>query len=138
MEARFLSWLIYNFDNRLLVFYNSLNISIDMKNLSTTVKRDFLIAGLMIVAMLAWTPAGADETGTTFRVNGSDVSWSAGVGLTLPLAGSLSLDLRLTSIDTGQVPPDERQANTPPIPFRKEPGSDFRYTRAGVGLSFGF
>jgi len=109
-----------------------------MKNLSTTMRRDFLVAGLMIVAILAWTPAGADENGTTLHVNGSDVSWSAGVGLTLPLAGSLSLDLRLSSVDTGQVSPAERQANTPPIPFRKEPGSDFRYTRAGVGLSFGF
>ena len=109
-----------------------------MKNLSTMVKRTFLVAGLIIVAILVWTPVGAGENETSYRIDGSDASSSVGIGLTFPLAGSLSLALRLSSVDTGQVPPGQRQAYAPPIPFRKEPGSDLRYSRVGVGLSFGF
>jgi len=105
-----------------------------MKNLSTTVKRAFLVAGLMIVATLVCTvctPAGAGESR-------SDTSSSADIGLTFPLTQSLSLDLRLSSVNTGQVPPGETQLYAPPIPLHKEPGFDLRYSRVGVGLSFGF
>lgn len=109
-----------------------------MKNLSTVVKRAFLVAGLMIAAILVCTPAGAGENGTTFHMSRSDASSSAGIGLTFPLTESLSLDLRLSSVDTGQAPPGERQVYAAPIPFRKEPGSDLRYTRVGVGISLGF
>ena len=109
-----------------------------MKNLSTIMKRAFLVVGLMIVAILVWTPAGAGENGTAFHISGSDPSLSAGIGLTIPLTGSLFLDLRLSSIDTGQVRPGEILVYAPPIPFRKEPGSDLRYSRVGVGLSFRF
>jgi len=109
-----------------------------MKNLSTTVKRAFLVAGLMIVATLVCTPVGAGESGTPFHISGSDASSSADIGLTFPLTQSLSLDLRLSSVNTGQVPPGETQLYAPPIPLHKEPGFDLRYSRVGVGLSFGF
>jgi len=109
-----------------------------MMNLSSKVKRALLVAGLMIVAILVYIPAGAGENGTTFHISGSDASSSAGIGLTFPLTQSLSLDLRLSSVDAGQVPPDEKQLYVPPIPFPKEPGSDLRYSRVGVGLSFRF
>jgi len=95
------------------------------------VKRAILVAGLMIVAILVGTPAGAGESG-------SDASSSADIGLKFPLSQSLSLDLRLSSVNTGQVPPGETQLYAPPIPLPKEPGFDLRYTRVGVGLSFGF
>jgi hypothetical protein len=120
------------------VSYNNIITSIVMKNLSTMVKRAFLIAGLMIVAILVYTPAGAGENGITFHINGSDAPSSAGIGLTFPLTRSLSLDFGLSSVNTGQVPPVEKQLYAPPIPLPKEPGSDLRYSRVGVGLSFGF
>jgi len=109
-----------------------------MKDLSTIVKRAFLVVGLMIVAILVYTPASAGENGTTSHISGSDVSSSAGIGLTFPLTRSLSLDLRLSSVNTGQVPPGETQLYAPPIPLPKESGFDLRYSRVGVGLSFGF
>ena len=113
------------------VSYNITIISIVMKDLSTIVKRAVLVAGLMIVAILVCTPAGAGESG-------SDASSSAGIGLTFPLTQSLSLGLRLSFVNTGQVPPGETQPYAPPIPLPKEPGFDLRYSRVGVGLSFGF
>jgi len=102
-----------------------------MKDLSTIVKRAILVAGLMIVAILVCTPAGAGESR-------GDASSSAGNGLTFSLTRSLSLDLRLSSVNTGQVPPGEKQPYAPPIPLPEEPGFDLRYIRVGVGLSFGF
>lgn len=109
-----------------------------MKNLSTIVKRAFLVVGLMIVASLVYTPAAAGENGTPFHISVSDPSSPAGIGLTLPLTQSFSLDLRLSSINTGQVPPGETQLYAPPVPIPKEPGSVLRYSRFGVGLSIGF
>ena len=120
------------------VSYNVYIISIVMKNLSTIVKSGLLVAGLMIVAILVCTPAGAGENGTTFHISGSDASSSVGIRLTFPLTRSLSLDFGLSSVNTGQVPPGETQLYAPPIPHPKEPGFDLRYTRVGVGLSFGF
>ena len=120
------------------VSYNNITIPIVMKNLSPMVKRAFLVAGLMIVAILVYTPAAAGENGTTFHISGSDASSSAGIGLTFPLTQSLSLDLRLSSVDTGQVPPGQKQLYVPPIPLPKDPESDLRYSRVGVGLSFRF
>jgi hypothetical protein len=80
-----------------------------MKNLSTTVKRGFLVAGLMIVAILVYKPVVAGENGATLSTNGSDVSPSAGTGLRISLTPSFSLDLRLNSVETSQVPHDEKQ-----------------------------
>ena len=59
-------------------------------------------------------------------------------GLIIPLTPSVSLDLRLSSVDTGQAPTGENQSSVPPIPIPKAPGSDLRYSRLGVGLSFRF
>jgi len=95
------------------------------------VKRAILVAGLMIVAILVCTPVGAGESR-------SDASSSASTGLTFSLTRSLSLDLRLNSVNTGQVPPGEKQPYAPPIPLPEEAGVDLRYIRVGVGLSFGF
>ncbi len=110
-----------------------------MKNLSTIVKRAFLVAGLMIVAILVSTPAGAGESGTTFHIGGNDAfSQLRGAGLRIPLSESFSLDLNLSSVDTGQSPTGERQFGAPPIPLPRPPESDLRYTRFGVGFSFRF
>lgn len=110
-----------------------------MRNLSTIMKRAFLIAGLTIVTILVYTPAGAGESGPTFHISGSDAfSLSGGTGLRIPLTGSLSLDLNLSSVDTGQSPTGERQFGGPPIPLPRPPESDLHYTRFGVGFSFRF
>jgi len=121
-----------------------------MKNLSTTLKRAFLVLGIMGVAILVYTPAGAGEYGTTFALSESDFhldsdlsdshsgNASSDHGLIIPLTPSVSLDLRLSSVDTGQAPTGENQSSVPPIPIPKAPGSDLRYSRLGVGLSFRF
>lgn len=93
----------------------------------------------MIVAILVYTPAGAGESGTTFHTSGSDAfSLSGGAGLRIPLTGSFSLDLNLSSVDTGQSPTGERQFGGPPIPLPRPSESDLHYTRFGVGFSFRF
>jgi hypothetical protein len=121
-----------------------------MKNLSTALKKAFLVLGLMIVGILVCTLAGAGEDGTTLAFSGRDFyprsnlsdnhpeNASGATELIISLTRSLSLDLRLSSVGTGQVPPGEKQLGTPPIPIPKAPGSDLRYSRLGVGLSFGF
>ncbi len=121
-----------------------------MKNLSTTLKKAFLVVGLMIVAILVCPPTGAGEDGTTSAISGRDFyprgnlsdnrpeNSSGATGLIISLTQSLSLDLRLSSVGTGQALPGEKQLSTPPIPIPKAPGSDLRYSRLGVGLSFGF
>ena len=121
-----------------------------MKNLSTTLKRAFLVLGIMGVAILVYTPAGAGEYGTTFALSESDFhlhsdlsdshsgNASSGHGLIIPLTPSVSLDFRLSSVDTGQAPTGENQSSVPPIPIPKAPGSDLRYSRFGVGLNFRF
>ena len=121
-----------------------------MKNLSTTRKRAFLVVGLMIVAILVYTPAGAGEHETTSTLSGNDFyarrdpsdnhsgNASPFTGLMISLTRSLSLDLRLSSVGIGQAPLGEKQVGAPPIPIPKAPGSDLRYSRLGVGFSFGF
>jgi len=120
-----------------------------MKNLSTTLKKAFLVVGLVIVAVLVRAPANAGEDGLNFALSGKDLhphsnpsdnhseNVSSDIGLTIPLTRSFSFDLALSSVDTGQVPPGEKKLGTPPIPIPK-PGSDLRYSRLGLGLSFGF
>jgi hypothetical protein len=121
-----------------------------MKILSTTLRRAFLVLGIMGVAILVYTPAGAGEYGTIFALSESDFhlhsdpsdshsgNASSGHRLIIPLTPSVSLDLRLSSVDTGQAPTGENQTSVPPIPIPKAPGSDLRYSRFGVGLSFKF
>ena len=121
-----------------------------MKDLSATVKKSVLVVGLIIAAILACQPANAGEGVTTFSISGKDF-YSRGnlnsnnrenppgaTDLMIPLSGSFSLDLRLSSVDRGQSPSGEKEFGAPPIPLPKTPGSDFRYSRLGVGLSFGF
>ena len=108
-----------------------------MKNLSKTLKRAFLVAGLMIAAILVYKPVGAGENGTTLS-SGSDVSLSAGTELRIPLTRSFSLDLRLSSIDTSQAPDGEKQLYTSPIPVPKAPEFGLHHYRLGAGLSFRF
>jgi len=121
-----------------------------MKNLSTTPKKAFLVVGLMIIAILVYTSAGAGENATPSAPSGGDFylrgnlsndhpeNASGATELIISLTRSLSLDLRLSSVGTGQAPPGDKQWGTPPIPILKAPGSDLRYSRLGVGLSFGF
>jgi hypothetical protein len=121
-----------------------------MKNLSITLKKAFFVVALMIAAVLAYTPARAGEDGINSNLSGRDLylhsnltdnhsdKASGNIGLAIPLTGSLSLDLGLSSVGTGQVPPGEKKPDTPPIPITKSPGTDLRYSRLGVGLSFGF
>ncbi len=121
-----------------------------MKNLSITLKKAFLIVGLIIAAVLVHTPAGAGEDGLNFALRGKDLysrgnlsnnhleSASGVTDLMIPLSGSLSLDLRLSSVGRGQSLPGETQPGTPPIPIPRSPGSDLRYSRLGLGVSFGF
>ncbi len=121
-----------------------------MKNLSTTLKKAFLVIGLIFAAVLAYTLAGASEDGITSshneghlysggNLNSNPPDSSAGAAdLMIPLSGSFSLDLRLSSVGRGQSLPGETQPGTPPIPIPRSPGSDLRYSRFGLGLSFGF
>jgi len=121
-----------------------------MKNLSTALKKAFLIVGLTIVAILVCTPAGAGDEWTASALGGRDFhgrsnlgdnrleNASQGTGLIISLTRSLSLDLRLSSVSKGQAPPIENQSGTPPIPIPNETGSGLRYSKLGVGLRFGF
>ena len=121
-----------------------------MKNLLRTLKRAFLVVGIMGVTILVYSPAGAGEYGTTFGLSGSDSharsdlsdnlsgNSSSNHGLIISLTRSVSLDLRLSSVSTGQAPTGENQSSAPPIPIPKTPGFDLRYSRLGVGLSFRF
>jgi hypothetical protein len=121
-----------------------------MKNLSTTLERAFLVLGIIGIAISVCTPAGAGDYGTRFTLSGSDFlarsglsdnhpgNASSDVGLIISLTRSVSLDLKLSSVGTGQAPTGENQSSAPPIPIPKAPGSDLRYSRLGVGLSFGF
>ncbi len=118
-----------------------------MKNLSTTLKG--FVVGLMIAAMSVCTVANAGDGGMTFSISAKDFlprsnlshnpeNARGGTDLIVPLSGSLSLDLRLSSVGRGQSSPGEKEPGTPPLPISKAPGSDLRYSRLGVGLSFGF
>jgi hypothetical protein len=121
-----------------------------MKNLSKTMKRAFLVVGIMSVAILVHTPVSAGEEGASFALSGSGFharsnlsdnhsgNASSDMGLIIPLGRSVALDFRLSSVGTGQAPAGENQSSAPPIPIPKAPGSDLRYSRLGVGLSFRF
>jgi len=121
-----------------------------MKNLSTTLKKGSFVVGLMIAAILVCKPANAGEGGMTFSITGKDFysrgnlnsnnheNPGAATDLMIPLSRSLSLDLRLSSVGRGHSPSGEKEFGTPPIPILRAPGSDLRYSRLGVGLSFGF
>ena len=121
-----------------------------MKDLLTTLKKAFLVVGLMIVAISVCTPAGAGEEGTTSAFCGGNFcssdnlgdnhpeNASHNTGLIISLTRSVSLDLRLSSVNTGKAPPGENQSGTPPIPIPNEAGSGLRYSRFGAGLSFRF
>ncbi len=113
-------------------------ISVVMKNLSATLKRAFLITGLVIVAILMYKPAGAAENGTSLSTGGGNLSVSAGTELRIPLTPLLSLDLRLTSIDPSQTPSGEGQLYVPPIPMPKTSEFGLVHYRFGAGLSFKF
>ncbi len=121
-----------------------------MKNLSATLKAGFFVVGLTIAAILVCQPANAGEGVMSFSIsekdfcsrsnlNSNNLGNPSGVtDLMIPLSGSLSLDLRLSSVGRGQSPSGEKEFGTPPIPVPKAPGSDLRYSRLGIGLSFEF
>ncbi len=123
-----------------------------MNNLSTILKRASLVAGLIIAVILVCEPAGAGEVGMTFPITwngfyaGSHlskndslgVSPSNGTKLTIPLTGSLSLDLSLSSLDTGQTITRTEPFGTPPIPVGKPGEFGLRSTRLGAGFNFRF
>jgi hypothetical protein len=115
-------------------------------------KRVSLVAGLMIVFMLISTPAGAGEGGLTFRISGRDfyvrsdlssndsgsILSSGRTKLTIPLAGSVSLDLSLSSVNTGQAISGAKPFDAPPIPVTRPGDSDLRLYRLGADFSFRF
>ena len=114
-----------------------------MKNLSTTLKRAFLVLGIIGVAILVCTPAGAGDYGTRFTLSGSDFlarsglsdnhpgNASSDVGLVISLTRSVSLDLKLSSVGTGQAPTGENQSSPPRSRFPRRP--DLTYGTAGLG-----
>ncbi len=122
----------------LTMFALDLIIFIVMKNLSTTLKRAFLISGLVIVAILLYKPVGAGESGTTLPTGGSNLSLSAGTELRIPLTPSLSLDLKLTTIDPSQTPSGEGRLYVPPIPMPRASEFGLDHYRFGAGLGFKF
>jgi hypothetical protein len=115
-------------------------------------KRAFCVLGLIIAVILVCRPTGAGEVGPTFPISGTDFhiprnlsddhsgadSLFPSIGLRIPLPGSLSLDLSLSSVNTGQAPADEKQLYAPPIPLPKASEFDLRYSRIGAGFSFRF
>ena len=123
-----------------------------MNNPSTILKSTCLVVGLMIAVILVCKPAGAGEVGMTFPITGRGfyagthlskndslgVSPSNGTKLTIPLAGSLFLDLSLSSVDTRQAINGADPFGAPPIPVMKPGEFDLRSYRLGVGLGFKF
>jgi hypothetical protein len=118
-----------------------------MKNSSMKLKRTTLAVGVMIVATLVYiSTAGAWES-TAFPIAGSnayahgdlitnhwgDASLLSGTKLTIPLTGSLSLDLNLSSVDIGQAIIGATPLGASTIPPAK-PGP----YRLGAGVSFRF
>ena len=121
-----------------------------INNPSTILKKAFFAVTLIISALLVYTPAGAAESWPALSLSGENSyarndssdnhsgNASHDVGLILSLTQSLSLDLRLGSVDTGQARTGQKELGAPPIPISKAPGSDLRYSRLGVGLVLGF
>lgn len=114
-----------------------------MKDLLMKLKKAFLAFGIITVGVLLYTAYGACEEGVTlhFRSDGLASNLNndhSDVGLSIPLSRSIFLDFRLSAVETGQSPAGENPSSAPPIPIPKAPGSDLRYGRLGVGLSFSF
>jgi len=138
------------FDKDLFVFYHTDYIDLMINNSSTTLKKAFFTITFIIAALLVYTPAGAAESWPALSLSGENSppsndssdnhsgNPSRDVGLILSLTRSLSLDLRLGSVDTGQAPIGQKEVGAPPIPISKAPGSDLRYSRLGVGFVLGF
>jgi hypothetical protein len=118
-----------------------------MKNISTKLKKIILAVGVMIVATLVSISTGGAWESTAFSIVGSDAhahgnlitnhwgdaSLQSGTKLTIPLTGSLSLDLNLSSVDTGQPITGAEPLGastilpTKPGPYRLEAGVSFRF-----------
>jgi hypothetical protein len=123
-----------------------------MNNLSMIFKSTCLLVGLMIVAILACKSAGAGEVEMTFPTtrsgfyNGnhlsendsSGISPSNGTKLKIPLTGSLSLDLSLTSVDTPQALTGAEPFSAHPIPVVKPGDLGLGSFRLGAGFEFRF
>jgi hypothetical protein len=124
-----------------------------MNNLLAMLKRTSLVVGLMIVGVLAYTPAGAGEDGLTTSMGGGNglyihgnlnsipsegVSLFGSTGLTIPVVRSLALDLNLSSVDTGRAITDSKPSGVPPIPTLKPGEVGLRSCRLGLGFSFRF
>jgi len=121
-----------------------------VEDLLAILKKAFLVLGIMSAAIFVCTPVGAGQEGTGFALKWSGFpvrsgpsdnhsgNGSSDMGFVISLTPSLSLDLKLSSVETGQAPAGETQSSVPPIPIPKAPGSELRYGRLGVGLSFRF
>jgi hypothetical protein len=104
-----------------------------MNNPSMILKSTCLVLGLIITIILVCNPAGAGEAGMTFPITQSGfyasshlsnnysggLSPSDGARLTIPVAGLLSLDLSLSSVDKGQILTGPKPFGAPPIPVAK-------------------
>jgi hypothetical protein len=122
-----------------------------MENPSMILKRASLVA-LVIVATLVYARASAGEEGVTFPMSESgfygrsdltndyseDISPPGGAGLTIPLTGSLSVDLSLSAVDGGQALTGVKPFGAPSIPVTKPGGVDLRSYMLGAGFSFRF
>jgi hypothetical protein len=129
--------------NDVLVSYNFCY----MKNISAKLKRITMAVGIMIVATLvsistggAWESKAFSNVGSDAYAHGDlitdhwgDASLQSGTKLTIPLSGSLSLDLNLSSVDIGQPITGADPLGASTIPPTK-PGP----YRLGAGVSFRF
>jgi len=121
-----------------------------MKNSLAMVRNAFFIMAFVVLATTVSTWARAGEVGSPARSGGDDTNVRGvlsdhdsenaphSMGFIISLTRSLSLDLKLGSVDTGQTPTAQKQLGSPPIPLPKAPGYDLRYSRLGVGFSIGF
>jgi len=121
-----------------------------MKNMSTKLtklKTTTLAAGVMIVATWVYISTGGAWESTAFSIAGSDVyahgvltnnhfgdaSPLSSTKLTIPLTGSLSLDLNLSSVDIDQAITGAKPLGDSTIPLTKQGPY-----RLGAGVSFRF
>jgi hypothetical protein len=122
-----------------------------MNDLPTILRRVFLVVGLIFVAILVCKPTGAGEVGMTFPItrsfytgnhlsenDSSHISPSNGTKLEIPLTGSLSLDLSLTSVDTPQALTGAEPFSAHPIPVVKPGDLGLGSFRLGAGFEFRF
>jgi len=115
--------------------------------MSTRLKRTTLAVGVMILATLVYISTGATWESSNFSLaegdfyTHSDLSNNpfgdpflhGGTKLNIPLTGPLSLDLDLSSVDTGQAITGVKSPGAPPIPLMKSTPY-----RLGAGFSFRF